>query len=849
MNETNSVSKFESSLYKMKSDQLEIVKFLKAIYPEGIYQIVCITSAGKLVVKSFERDYDTAAEFAVERNNLQENIYFNVNPLKEKINKKAGREDIASVMRLHIDIDPSDDKTKSFQERRKEAKARLSDIKKFFLNRDPSFVIDSGNGFQCLWNLQEPMESGKDCKAEILNDGLITKFGGDKGTYDCSRILRLPGTLNYPTPLKIKKGYPEVPGLAKLLKCIPLYVFAKDEFLGKLHTETISSNSVHLMPDIKEKQIALLENEQKKSAYSRLEKVLERNPKFKSRWEGCDDGLEDKSRSGMDMSVTSYLCKFKFNLDEIAYLLKEKFTHGKAADENDSYIIRMYEKIRPSADHNVIFKDNNIRELFEHIPHISHINFNEIEKIIHSSFHVGSSTKFLMPDKNAYVNTYTQENFKKAVILDSKTLVISENELDFKTTQTLLKDTAGAVINYLVTHRQIDEFQTRYDMFSEKMACERTIDGLGRIVKPHTKFKEIDFNQRIIDDYKEHFPGFADFIDMLVASRFASDRRKSFIWLHCKAGWGKNFLIDAFRKLNICLEISVKDVEKALAGQPIGIDFMRAGDVWILAFDEWRRCKAELKQLNNKIQGSAKHKLRTSVPLYLKLFMSAEEVADLIGESGIETQFMERFNLITGNGRLEDRKIYQEYRGKNYLESLVGYLAKTLNEKVLAYQELGSEDASKTADIYLAEYHKKNKIEADSLEENLQDIADEIKNKLSIARFEDARTLGAKVYYGEENTYFLIVPRLMLFVEAFIRDNFSYQERDKIFYKKEQLIKLIQERDGDKRGRHNLRPVSVMDSNGRYELVTKDEYKKVKGTAFELSKDQAIRFLVNKYPF
>ena len=89
----------------------------------------------------------------------------------------------------------------------------------------------------------------------------------------------------------------------------------------------------------------------------------------------------------------------------------------------------------------------------------------------------------------------------------------------------------------------------------------------------------------------------------------------------------------------------------------------------------------------------------------------------------------------------------------------------------------------------------------------------------------------------------------MLFVEAFIRDNFSYQERDKIFYKKEQLIKLIQERDGDKRGRHNLRPVSVMDSNGRYELVTKDEYKKVKGTAFELSKDQAIRFLVNKYPF
>ena len=849
MSETNSVTKFESSLDKMKSDQLEIVKFLKAIYPEGIYQIVCITSAGKLVVKSFERDYDTAAEFAVERNNLQENIYFNVNPLKEKINKKAGREDIASVMRLHIDIDPSDDITKLFQERRKEAEDRLSDIKRFFFNRDPSFIIDSGNGFQCLWKLQEPMVPGKDCEAEILNKHLILKFGGDIGTHDCSRLLRLPGTLNYPTTKKIKKGYPEVPSLAKLLKCIPLYVFAKDEFLGKFHTETISSNPEHLLPVIKEKQIAPLENEQKKSAYSRLDEVLEKNPKFKSRWEGCDDGLEDKSRSGMDMSVTSYLYKFKFNLDEIAYLLKEKFTHGKAANENDSYIIRMYEKIKPSADLNVIFKDNKIRELFENIPHINHINFDEIEKIIYTSFHVGSSNKFLMPDKNAYMNTYTQENFKKAVILDSKTLVSSENELDFKTKKTLLKDTADAVINYLVTDRQIDEFQIRYDMFTEKMVCERTIDGLGRIVKPHIKFKEKEFNQKIIDDYKKHFPGFADFIDVLVASRFASDRRKSFIWLHCEAGWGKNFLMDAFRKLNICLEISVKDVEKALSGEPLGIDFLRAGDVWILAFDEWRRCKAELKQLNNKIQGSAKHKLRTSIPLYLKLFMSAEEVSGLIGEGGIENQFLERFNYINSRGRLEDRKIYQDYRGKNYHESLVGYLAKTLNEKVLAYQELGLEEASKAADMYLDEYHKKNKIEADSLEENLQDIADEIKNKLSIARFEDAITLGARVYYGEENTYFLIVPRLMLFVEAFIRDNFSYQERGKIFYKKEQLINLIQERDGDARGRHNLRPVSVEGSKGDYELVLDDEYKKVKGTALELSKDQAISFLVNKYPF
>ena len=58
MNETNSVSKFESSLYKMKSDQLEIVKFLQENRTEGCTEdaMKWAASYGHLEIVKFLRD-------------------------------------------------------------------------------------------------------------------------------------------------------------------------------------------------------------------------------------------------------------------------------------------------------------------------------------------------------------------------------------------------------------------------------------------------------------------------------------------------------------------------------------------------------------------------------------------------------------------------------------------------------------------------------------------------------------------------------------------------------------------------------------------------------------------------
>lgn len=61
----------------------------------------------------------------------------------------------------------------------------------------PSAAILSGGGYQLLWFSREPL--GSDCigLVEDINQRLSYALGGDSSCYDVTRILRVPGTMNY----------------------------------------------------------------------------------------------------------------------------------------------------------------------------------------------------------------------------------------------------------------------------------------------------------------------------------------------------------------------------------------------------------------------------------------------------------------------------------------------------------------------------------------------------------------------------------------------------------------------------------------------------------------------------
>jgi len=66
----------------------------------------------------------------------------------------------------------------------------------------PTAVIHSGGGFHCYWVLEKPLpvkKYGVDA-IEAVNKFFSQQLGGDPGTQDISRVLRLPGTYNFKLP-------------------------------------------------------------------------------------------------------------------------------------------------------------------------------------------------------------------------------------------------------------------------------------------------------------------------------------------------------------------------------------------------------------------------------------------------------------------------------------------------------------------------------------------------------------------------------------------------------------------------------------------------------------------------
>ena len=93
----------------------------------------------------------------------------------------------------HVDYGQDGHKKKNKWQTKGEA---LATIKAFSLL--PSILVHSGGGFQAYWLLREPLglENGNYSHVEAIMKRLNLALGGDVGTQDISRILRLPGTLN-----------------------------------------------------------------------------------------------------------------------------------------------------------------------------------------------------------------------------------------------------------------------------------------------------------------------------------------------------------------------------------------------------------------------------------------------------------------------------------------------------------------------------------------------------------------------------------------------------------------------------------------------------------------------------
>ena len=183
----------------------EAAEFLERLRPGGPWMLITIKETDDpeppIRAENFT-DTDAAQEFITRSNVNGTNVYYSVNPTKHAMSRKAKKEHIAAAEWLHVDADPKDDETSE------QFKTRMMPVIKEF-KPTPTLVINSGNGFHLLWKLKTPFKiKSSDDIATIksYNRALAIALKAPPSSGNIDRVLRAPGTINFPNTVKQRKG-------------------------------------------------------------------------------------------------------------------------------------------------------------------------------------------------------------------------------------------------------------------------------------------------------------------------------------------------------------------------------------------------------------------------------------------------------------------------------------------------------------------------------------------------------------------------------------------------------------------------------------------------------------------
>ena len=181
----------------------------------------------RLLHRTWQSSVELVASFPelLVRNEIG-NIFFGVNPRRDRGGTKASV-DQCRVVWVDLDNTTLEDAT-----------GRWSDI-----SIPPTIVVDSGHGIHAYWKLAETI-SLIDPAQRIAWEAIVKSFAstlrGD-ATHDCTRLLRLPGTMN------VKERRNGVaPVACRLVSIDPEYVYPRavfERFLSNKSSETSPGNS------------------------------------------------------------------------------------------------------------------------------------------------------------------------------------------------------------------------------------------------------------------------------------------------------------------------------------------------------------------------------------------------------------------------------------------------------------------------------------------------------------------------------------------------------------------------------------------------------------------------------
>jgi hypothetical protein len=232
------------------------ITFLHRFAPSGPWVLTAISEGKHAPTATFAPGQEDAlARWVTAQQADRRNVYFLVGEPKKPLTKKASKRDMARTRWLWVDVDARKDldwrSDVAVQEEMDAIKARLDACPV-----PPTVIIASGGGYQAFWRLSEPFELNDAVKRfvalEALNQALSNCLGGDH-CHNVDRIMRLPGTINFPNAVKRERG--REPALARLVSAREGAAYALDAFDVLPRIEPADNSALATLPKKLQKAI------------------------------------------------------------------------------------------------------------------------------------------------------------------------------------------------------------------------------------------------------------------------------------------------------------------------------------------------------------------------------------------------------------------------------------------------------------------------------------------------------------------------------------------------------------------------------------------------------------------
>ena len=347
-------------------------------------------------------------------------------------------------------------------------------------------------------------------------------------------------------------------------------------------------------------------------------------------------------------------------------------------------------------------------------------------------------------------------------------------------------DTITTINNYELLVYESDLFahvqKIEIDSISK---CITVITNKLHIKEPEKLNIPLEIRDEIINDYKEHFPYFDDFITLIMSMRLAKNRKASFLHLRVKSNWGKSFLSGILQNLQIGFEIDYHNLMNKGAND---ISPIQVRNSFVLIVDEFNNFSAEMKKLSHDFKFAPKFGMTEKVELFLKVLFSAEKSPSFAG--GVDEQIKNRVMVMDipdkEAGMLTDREIYKKHGNALYMAVLERYTWEILTIQLELYLNMEKFQAHKYADEQILTYLNKFKMKDtknlnDETKETINDTIEEILQSNSEEINPKYRDLKSKIFLLEDGKIFIKQPKRT--IEIILKNSVSESDFKKMKWK------------------------------------------------------------------